>query len=108
VVFGWNAAAGLSPLTQRIRPVEDSRSDLGKERPDGYSPGRFAGGEICERCRIVRGKSWRIFAPNMDAGARKSSGSSALGDEFSFRFGPVTTALLADRIDEACLRPNSQ
>ena len=27
VVFGWSAATGVSPLTQKIRSVEDSRSE---------------------------------------------------------------------------------
>jgi hypothetical protein len=42
----------------------------------------------------------------MDADARKSSGQALFDDDFSFRFAPLTTALLADRIDER-LNPTS-
>jgi hypothetical protein len=81
--------------------------NLGKERPDGYPPGRFAGGEICERCRIVLREELAHVRTNHGCRRSQIKWVSVLGDEFSFRFGPVTTALLADRIDEGCLT-NSQ
>jgi len=54
VVFGWSAATGVSPLTQRIRSVEDSRSEPGEG-----TPGRLPARAFCRR-RDLRALSHRL------------------------------------------------
>jgi len=65
-----------------IRSAGKSQSDLRKERPV-YSPGRFAGGEVCERHRIVRGRvgafshQAQMQAPANQVGKALSAAKSA-------------------------------
>jgi hypothetical protein len=85
--------------------VGKSRSDLGKERPDGCSPGRFVGGEICEQLSPsfegVAG-AFRTKHECRRSKIRWVMGSSATTSASDSIGSPQHSSPIA--IDERCLR----